>query len=48
MKLWGKVGCATFLVGLRGNPMEYLVCLQGTWDVLSGQGMLKASPDMRE
>ena len=38
--------CTTFLVGLRGIPMECPVCLQGTWDVFSGQGMLKENPDM--
>ena len=37
---------ATFLVGLMGIPMECPMCLQGTRDVLSGQGMLKANLDM--
>ena len=35
-----------FLVGLMGIPMECPMCQQGTWDVLSGQGMLKANLDM--
>ena len=37
-----------FLVGLMGIPMECPMCQQGTWDVLSGQGMLKANLDMSE
>ena len=45
--LWGGM-CTTFLVGLRGIPMECPMCLQGTRDVLSGQGMLKANLDMSE